>query len=291
MKNVLVTGGSGFIGSHLIDKLKSRSNVVNYDIKFSKYLENTVYGDIQDLTQLKHYVKLYNIDTIFNLAGMLGTHELVDNAIEATKVNVIGTLNILEVCKEFGIRLVEISKPNCWVNTYTITKIAAESFVEMYRREFGVKAVVIKWFNVYGSRQPLFEEAGYTKFIPTAIVSALKGENITIYGNGLQTIDLIHTTDTVDATLSVVDNWDKCEGHTFEMGNVEISVIDCAKLINTFCGGKSIIEHIPMRKGETENTEIRANNRLLKEKTGYTMKIDLEEGFRDTISWYRKNYL
>lgn len=289
--NIFVTGGSGFIGSHLIDSLNINNFVINYDIYKSRNHSRTVLGSIEDISFMEHVIKNNDIGMIYNLAGMLGTHELVDNSIAASKINIIGTLNILELCKKYNIKLVEISKPNCWVNTYTITKVAAESFVEMYRREFGVEAIVLKWFNVYGTRQPLYEEAGYTKFIPTAIVSSLKNEDIKIYGNGEQTIDLVHTKDVVDSTKAIIDNWGTCEGNTFEIGHHEISVNDCTSLIKKLTNSTSNIIHIPMRKGETENTKIHADTSLLTEKTGYKMTVDLVEGLKETIEWYKKEYL
>jgi len=85
---------------------------------------------------------MVGIDTVFHLAGMLGTHELVVNSMKAVSVNIIGTLNILESAKEVGTKVLFMSKPNCWLNTYTITKVASESFCEMYGKEFGVKYVI-----------------------------------------------------------------------------------------------------------------------------------------------------
>lgn len=222
---------------------------------------------------------------------MLGTHELVDCAIEATQINVIGTLNVLEACKAYGVKLVEISKPNCWVNTYTITKVAAESFTEMYRREHKVEAVTIKWFNVYGGRQPLMEEAGYKKMIPTAVVNALRGEDIEVYGNGEQTMDLVHTVDTVEATLAVMDNWDRCEGHTFEIGSGEETTVNKAVSdILRMTKSSSKIVHVPMRKGEVDNTKIKADLTQSRILAGWTPRISLEEGLMDTIRWYKNRY-
>ncbi|PJA88566.1 MAG: hypothetical protein CO139_02555 [Candidatus Moranbacteria bacterium CG_4_9_14_3_um_filter_36_9] len=208
---IIVTGGSGFIGSHLIDELqKCGHKVISYDLCHARFNNvETIIGSVLDKEGLCKAIAGY--DFVFHLAGMLGTHELVDCAIEATQVNVIGTLNVLDACRIHGVKLVEISKPNCWINTYTITKIAAESFTEMYRREHGVKSVTIRWFNVYGNRQPLMKEAGYKKIVPTAIINALRDENIEIYGNGEQTMDLVHTVDAIEATLAIMNNWLRCE--------------------------------------------------------------------------------
>lgn len=257
---ILVTGGSGFIGSHLVDELNVRGyEVISYDTHPSQYNNaKTIIGSILDSDKLNRVI--IGCDFVFHLAGMLGTHELVDCATEATQVNVIGTLNVLEACRAYGVKLVEISKPNCWVNTYTITKVAAESFTEMYRREHGVEAVTIKWFNVYGGRQPLMEESGYKKLIPTAVVNALRNEDIEVYGNGEQAMDLVHTIDTVEATLAIMDKWYQCKGNIFEIGSgEEVAVNQVVRDIIHLTKSVSRVVHVPMRKGEVDNTKIKAD--------------------------------
>lgn len=246
---IIVTGGNGFIGSHLIDQLLGRGcEVVSYDLCHPKYNEvETIIGSVLEKDKLEKAI--VGCDFVFHLAGMLGTHELVDCAIEATQVNVIGTLNVLEACRLHGVKLVEISKPNCWVNTYTITKIAAESFTEMYRREHGVEVAIIKWFNVYGGRQPLMKEAGYKKMIPTAIVNALcigVGEEITV-------------NQAVNDIISLTNS--------------------CSKIV-----------HIPMRKGETDNTRIKANLAQVNLLADWSPRVSLKDGLIETIGWYRDRY-
>ena len=288
-KRVVITGGNGFIGSHLIDELQRRGHkVISFDLCRPQHNRvETIIGSVLDTDKITK--ALSKADFVFHLAGLLGTHELVDCAIEATKVNVLGTLNVLEACRKSGAKLVEISKPNCWVNTYTITKVAAESFTEMYRREHGLKAATTKWFNVYGGRQPLMEEAGYKKLIPTAIVNALLGKPIEIYGNGEQTMDLVHTTDTVEATLSIMDNWKECEGNVFEIGEgKETTVNEAVETIIALTGSSSEVVHIPMRKGETDNTRLKADITALNRLAGWSPRISLTDGLAQTIEWYAK---
>lgn len=288
---ILVTGGNGFIGSHLVDELQARGHeVVSYDIRSSQYNDaKTIIGSVLDRDKLNRSIT--DCDFVFHLAGMLGTHELVDCAIEATQINIIGTLNVLESCKAHGVKLVEISKPNCWVNTYTITKVAAEGFTEMYRREHGVRAATIRWFNVYGGRQPLMEEAGYKKMIPTAIVNALRGDDIEIYGNGEQTMDLVHTIDIVEATLAVMNSWNRCEGNTFEIGSgEEVTVNKAVSDILRMTRSSSKIVHVPMRKGEVDNTRIKADLAQSRILAGWISRISLEEGLMETIGWYKDRY-
>ncbi len=147
-------------------------------------------------------MKNRKIDVIFNLAGVLGTHELIGDSQKAIGVNVTGALNCLEVCREFGTELVEIGKPNIWLNTYSITKQAAEDFTRMYVKEFGVRAWIVKWFNAFGPRQ----HYGYPqKLAPTAIVHALQGKPIEVFGHGQQTLDNIYVEDAANACIDVYE--------------------------------------------------------------------------------------
>ncbi|MEP7162641.1 MAG: NAD-dependent epimerase/dehydratase family protein [Candidatus Moraniibacteriota bacterium] len=288
----LITGSSGFIGSHLADELRKRGHeIFGMDVIPPKW--NNIPTKIGSVTSKEDvYGAMEGMDFVFHLAGKLGTHELVDAPIEAAKINIIGTLTVLDACKNFGTKIIGISKPNCWVNTYTITKVAAESFIEMYRREHKVKAAIVKWFNVYGARQPLEEESGYKKLIPTAIVNALRNTNIEIYGNGEQTMDLVHTTDTINATVAVMENWGKCEGGVFEIGvGQEFSVNEVVNQIIRLTDSRSKITHIPMRKGEWENTHIKADISNLKKMTGWEQTVSLEQGLIETIQWYKEKYV
>jgi len=285
----LVTGSSGFIGSHLVEALQKEGHEVKgIDIKSPVFHDApTELVDIADSKKVMDTIT--DVDFVFHLAGLLGTHELVNNSYQATVLNIGGTVNVLEACKKIGAKMILASKPNCWLNTYTITKVAAENFVKMYRREYGVKAAILKWFNVYGPRQPLMEEIGYKKFIPHAIVDSLNGRPIEIYGNGGQTIDLIHTDDTVTALLAIANNWDECEGRTFEAGCNKISVNDVAEMLLGFTGSSAGVKRFPMRRGETEDTKIASDITALKKFTGWAPKITLEDGLKDTINWYKNN--
>ena len=279
--NVIVTGGSGFIGSHLAKELRKHHNVTTFDLVDGQ--------DVTDAEQVKEALK--GQDFCFHLAGMLGTHELVSETAKAVKINIGGTVNVLDACVEHGVKLIEISKPNVWVNTYSITKDASEQFTEMYRRELGLKASVVKWFNVYGTGQPLFEEAGYKKAIPTWIVDGLKGRPIEIYGNGHQTVDLVHTADTVASVIAMMDNFDVCEGKTYEVGADEVELNKVAEMIRDLTGGRSEISNVPMRAGETPDTKLKANLKPLKDDTGWEPKVSLEEGLKECINYYNKKYV
>ncbi len=275
MQKVLVTGGKGFIGAPLVNQLKKRG----YEVTVFDLPEN----DVTNLEQVRR--AMVGIDTVFHLAGMLGTHELVVNSAKAVGVNIIGTLNILEAAKEVGAKVLFMSKPNCWLNTYTITKVAAESFCEMYGKEFGVKYVILKPFNVLGEAQPMVD---YRKAVPFMITESLQGKPLTIYGDGEQTVDLVYVGDVAEACILAGEN-EAAVGKIIEIGSgEEVTVNDMARLIIKLTGSNSTINHIPMRRGEVEHTHIKADISAMRDLLVYIPHTSLEDSLKKTIEFYRK---
>lgn len=276
-KRALVTGGKGFIGSHMVEQLEARGYMVKtYDIKDGQ--------DIRNYTMLEAMAK--DVDVIFNLAGVLGTHELIEGDIkEAFDIIVGGAINCLEVAKKYDIPMVEIGKPNIWLNVYSITKQSAEDLTLMYHKEFGVKALVVKWFNAYGERQ---HYGSPQKLAPTSIVKALRNEPIPIFGNGKQTLDNIYA---VDASNACIDLYEaEAWGEAVEVGSGEdITVNDFVDMVIKLANSDSEKEYLPMRRGEDEFTIVRADTEKLQKLTNFEPKYSLEEGLKRTIKWYRDN--
>jgi len=281
---VLVTGASGFIGRPLVEELlKQGHEVCAFDKKTSDRVGNEefVKGDILSFNFDKI---LKGTEVVFHLAGLLGTTELFHRIIEAEKVNVLGTLNLLESMRKKGIRqIVFTSKPNVWkYNIYTITKENCERYLEMYRKMHGFKVVITRPFNVYGPREYLTE---YRKAIPYFIVAALRNEPLEVFGDGEQTMDAIYVDDVVKALTLCIE---KSPNKTVEIGSSEpIKVNDLAKKIIAMTNGKSEIAHKPMRKGETTSSHICANGNMEK-LLGFKPRIKLEEGLKKTIEWYNE---
>lgn len=283
-KKILVTGGSGFIGKHLISELlKKKYSVAILDRTPKNIPENvTVFqGDIQDRKLVAKAMR--NIDLVYHLAGVLGTSELNSKSIEAVKTNVLGTLNVLEEATRNKSKVLLVSKPNVWINTYSITKDASEKFCMMFRKEFGLKAVIVKWFSVYGPGQKHY---GVQKAIPTFIVKALKNEPLPIFGNGKQMADFIYTSDTIRATILAAED-EKMEGKIIEIGTGKgTRVIDLAKIIIRESKSKSKLQFLPMRGGEDPGTQVIANTALLK-KLKFKPQVNFNEGIRETITFYK----
>ena len=235
----------------------------------------------RDVRDRRTMLGLRDFDVIYHLAGVLGTSELNNRAYEASETNILGTINMLDAAKRCGAKFIDITKPNVWLNTYSITKYAGEQFTKMYHKEFGLPAVSIKWFNVYGPRQSFHCQ----KAVPFFIRWALNDEDIEIWGDGTQTGDFIHAKDAVKATIAVAGH-KNMEGQTIDIGSgEETTVNELAEMIIKLTGSKSKIVHRPMRSGEDEHTHLKADIRPILG-LGYTPEYDLETGLKETIEYY-----
>ena len=280
---ILCTGGSGFIGSFLVSELYKEGHDVTVltNDKETKG-KNIVNADITDREAMLEIIPKFDI--VFHLAGLLGTSELIEKSYEASMVNIIGTINILDGARKNKTKIVHITKPNVWLNTYSITKYASESFAKMYYEQFGVPTVSIKWFNVYGPNQSFHCQ----KAVPFFIDWALKGKDVEVWGSGEQTGDFIHAEDAVRATVAI-SKVKELEGTTVDVGSgKETTVNELAELIIKNTNSKSKIIHLPMRAGETEDTKLCADLTVLNS-IGFKFNRELEEGIKETIEWYSNN--
>jgi UDP-glucose 4-epimerase len=289
---VLVTGGSGFIGSYLVDLLCSLgAKVVVFDRSKPRFGKGTdveyFCGTVTEASRVRKAVK--NCDIIFHLAGMLGTHELLDVAGKALKINCGGTINLINACILFRRKLVFISKPNIWLNVYSITKNFGEGMMHVHQRDHGLDGLTIKLPTVFGGRQPLEQEAKYRKAIPTWIDKCLRNNPIEIYGTGDHKINLIYVEDAVRTMLSItqMEAWDDIFVYTaFQIeSNVTKTTTDLAHYIKKLTGSSSEIIQKPMPCGEEPHTAIPGYP--IQSNIVYPSRIMFEENIKTTIEWYR----
>jgi UDP-glucose 4-epimerase len=286
----LVLGGSGFIGGHLSEKLNKRGHeVMIADVKRPdgfEWSEGFINLNILDYDSLDRLVSEFKPDVIFECSGILGTAETFAHISQTVDVNIRGVLNALEVTKKYDTSLIYIGLTNRWLNPYTITKQTASLFCQMYNKEFNTKVVCIKGLNAYGSRQHWKK---VRKIGPTLITRAIQNLPIQINGSGNQVIDLIHTDDLTEIMYLA---WEKgVWGEVFDGGTgIPITVNEVAQTIVKLAQSESIIEHIPMRRGEPEVSVTLANPAPVKQLLGFYPKVSLEDGLISTIKWYRENY-
>lgn len=319
---VMVTGASGFIGGHVIDNLLARGlEVVAFD-RFQKgeLLRPGVFrflGDTRDETSVTEAVAV--CDGVIHLAGVLGTSETIDNPVPAVETNIRGSLNVFQAVRQYHKRAVYITVGNYWFNnTYSITKTTAELLAWMFNREHGTKIAVVRALNAYGPRQKALP---VRKIMPNFIGQALRGEPITVYGDGEQVMDMIHVEDVADILVRAllvshdqysylpergVDNLVKFEagtGRETTVNDIANMVLDAVAI---YGGDRGTIEHVEMRGGEPPrsvvvgdpatlaplfNGERRDLDGKMLVEPRHSSLITLEEGIEGTVAWYRNQLL
>lgn len=234
---IAVTGGGGFIGQATI----MAGRAMGHDMySFDRTHGSDVLGRLYALDD-------FQPKSVIHLAGMLGTHELFDEAEKAVEVNVIGTLRILDWCRNNGAGYVGISMPPVFPSVYTATKICADRLATAWHREFGVPVAKVRAFNAFGPGQAHGPNHPQ-KIIPTFAVNAWQRKPIPIWGDGAQTVDLIDVTQIarilVEATQFGDDvTFDAGSGQAFKVNHV-------AEIVKAIAGSLVPNEYLPMRRGE-----------------------------------------
>jgi UDP-glucose 4-epimerase len=239
---IAVTGGSGFIGRAVVTWAEGLGHTA---YPFDRSTGDDVLGDLGNLK---------GADAVIHLAGMLGTSELFAEAEAAVQANVVGTLRVLEFCAQNDARYVGITMPDSsWANVYQATKLCANRFATAWHRSRGVPVSHVRAFNAYGPGQK--HGPGHPqKILPTFATRAWAGLPLQVWGDGTQTVDLVHADDVARVLVAALAFGDD---EIIDAGTgVAVTVNDVADFVNAFTGNKAGVEHLPMRPGETPNTSI-----------------------------------
>lgn len=235
-ERILVTGGEGFLGRHVQHYLRKK------EIAFhsADLVGNPTWRmDVTDPIDLS----VSGYTRVIHLAGLLGTHELFEQAREAIDVNIHGTLNVLELCRREGATFQGITMDHVWVNPYETTKLAAERLAEAWGREFEFPVKYTTVYNAFGEYQA--HGRGHPqKIVPTFAHAALTNQPIPIWGDGTQVVDMVYAGDV--AKILVEDL--PYDGGT----GIPRTVLDVANDIWGIVhpGQLAKVEHLPMRRGE-----------------------------------------
>jgi len=314
----LVTGGAGFIGSHLVEKLVSRGNqIVILDNNSTGSLSNLksvqdkvemVEGDILDFNLIDKLVS--KTDYIVHLAAALGVFNIVNKPLQSLKTNIQGTENILESAdrlrkpvliastsevygkndkvplSEVDDRIIGHPLKSRW--SYSEAKAVDESLAYFYYVENKLPIRIVRFFNTVGPRQV----GQYGMVLPRFVNAALKGEPIQVYGSGDQIRCFCHVTDAVKALLLVMDS-DKAVGEVFNVGNSsQISIMELAKKVIEITGSKSSIDKIAYEKAYPEGFEDMQRRvpdiSKIKQVLGWEPEINLDQIIKDIAAFNSK---
>jgi UDP-glucose 4-epimerase len=264
-----ITGGSGFIGSWIIDELKTNGHqVLILDHKIRPNQENVMLGDVRDATAVMEFAA--HVDGIIHLAAVLGTVETIDNPIPAAETNIIGTLNVFEAASRYDLPVVfaAVGNANIARGTYCITKSASERFVDMYREDRGLRVISVRPMNAYGPRQSAPEPYGPSKvrkIVPSFVCSALSGDPLRVYGDGTQISDSVWVGDVARVFVRALEYANKgiVPKHPIDVGNeIPTDVLTVAKEVIKNLPG-STIKTVEMRAGEPFGGALNTQNKLL----------------------------
>lgn len=241
---VLITGGSGWIG---------RATAARLDLEGHEPVEfDRTNG--YDVTKLDDVlVETAEVDHVIHLAGLLGTHELLDQAERAVNVNVTGSLNVTMACAKYHIGLTQITMPRVNPSLYAATKSCAMDISEAWRHAERLHVSYVRAYNAYGPGQAWGGDHPQ-KIIPTFATKAWAGEKLPIWGNGSLSVDLVHVDDVARMLVAAMKFKD---GQIFDAGTgYKQTVLEVARDVIKITGGTAGIEHMPRRKGErTRSTD------------------------------------
>jgi UDP-glucose 4-epimerase len=299
---VLVTGGAGFIGSHLCDAFITTGNQVWTldDLshgRVARIPEGVPFHreSVLDAARLGSLITEIRPDLICHLAAQIDVRSSVAFPAVDAEINAVGTVNVLAAAQEAGARVIFASSggaiygsdapiptaediPPAPESPYGVAKCCAEQYVGLYNRLYGTEHSILRFANVYGPRQSPAGEAGVVSVFGT---QASRGKPLTIYGDGKQTRDFVYVADCVAAVVAAADHeragvWNVGTG-------VEVSVLELAALVDQAAGGASAIDYAPARPGELMRSVLSSERAALD--LGWRPVTSLADGVRSVVNW------
>ena len=300
---VLVTGGAGFIGSHIVEHFQGRAEVRVLDNLRSGFLHNLeafkhefVRGSILDCDLVRQAMQ--GVDYVFHLAAMISVPESMRKPVECTEINTIGTLVVLEEAERAGVKKLVLSSsaaiygdnpitPKLEImfpepkSPYAITKLDGEYYCRMFTTEGRLQTACLRYFNVFGPRQD--PKSQYAAAVPIFIDRAVKQQPITIYGDGEQTRDFIYVKDIAAANAFFATESPATGVFNVAYGG-RITINDLASSICRLTGSRSEIKHAAERPGDVKHSQA-AIDRL--HAAGFTPRGTLMEVLQATAAFFK----
>ena len=303
MTKVLITGGAGFIGSHLVEHFQGKADVRVLDNLRSGFMKNIdgfdcefIKGSVTDRAAVRDAVK--GIDHVFHLAAMISVPESMSDPVSCVVINAAGTLIVLEEAAKAGVKKLCFSSSaavygdNPTVpkveevlpepkSPYAVTKLDGEYYCKMFNGEGRLKTACMRYFNVFGPRQDT--KSQYAAAVPIFIDKALRNEPLTIYGDGEQTRDFVYVKDVVAANAYLAQNEGLSGVYNVAYGK-SITVNELAKKIIDLTGSKSETKYAPVRPGDVKHS-MAAVEKL--NAAGLTLNNNFNLGLMDTINFFK----
>lgn len=300
---VLVTGGAGFIGSHIVEHFQGIAEVRVLDNLRSGYRENLhglehefIEGSITDREAVKKAVE--GVDYIFHMAAMISVPESMEKPVECVEINTTGTLIVLEEAAKAGVKKMcfSSSAANYGDNPvvpkvetmlpepkspYAITKLDGEYYCDLFSREGKLATGVMRYFNVFGPRQD--PGSAYAAAVPIFIDKAAKNETITIFGDGEQTRDFIYVKDIVAANVFLAMNDTPSGFYNVAYGG-RLTVHDLAKKIIELTSSSSKIDYAPERAGDVKHSMASVEKITA---AGFEPTSSFDKGLQATIDFFK----
>ncbi|GAB6878853.1 SDR family oxidoreductase [Halorubrum gandharaense] len=291
--SVCITGGAGFIGSHIADQLHDDATVTVYDDLSTGNTSNLpsgatlVEGDVRNTAHLRQTVK--QADLVFHQAAQVSVTRSIEDPVSSHETNLDPILTILEAARGTDTRVVFSSSaaiygepkytpideahPKDPNSPYGLEKLSADHYCRLYHDLYGVEAVALRYFNVYGPRQ---QAGDYSGVISIFREQALAGDPITIEGDGTQTRDFVHVDDVVQANLLAATSED-APGKAFNVGTgTQITIRELAEAVKDATNSDSEIVHVDPREGDIDESV--ADISHAREILGYDPKYDIHDG-------------
>ena len=300
---VLVTGGAGFIGSHIVEHFQGKAEVRVLDNLRSGFKHNLagfahefIEASILDRDAVRRAVQ--GVDYIFHLAAMISVPESMAKPIECNELNTNGTLVVLEEAAKAGVKKLVLSSSAAIYgdnpvvpkietmfpepkSPYAITKLDGEYYCRMFAAEGRLQTACLRYFNVFGPRQD--PKSQYAAAVPIFIHRALKHEPITIYGDGEQTRDFIYVKDIAAANVYAATQPAVAGVYNVAYG-AKITIKELCQTVCRLTGSRSEIKHGPERAGDVKHS-MAAVDRL--RATGFQPQGSLAEGLKTTVEFFR----
>ncbi len=300
--NVLVTGGAGFIGSNIVKELlKTENNVIVLDNLSSGHFSNFetnpalkfINGDVRNIADVENAMQ--GVEVVFHLAASVGNKRSIDFPIIDAEINVLGTLNVLEAARKFGVRKIVTSSsagifgelktlpikedhPIEPDSPYGCTKLCEEKLCLSYAKLYDIEAVCLRYFNVYGTNQRF---DAYGNVIPIFVFRMLRNEPITIFGDGEQTRDFVHVNDVVQANIKAAE----AKGVSGAFNIASGTSITINRLVEMIGKNNSTIrvEYGSERPGDVRDSL--ADISYAYNELGFSPTVEISKGIEEYIKW------